>query len=121
MKFRIQATPFAMVTFTDAQWQVILVAFRRHYDWSINEAANLGGWLYGKNNRREFARTSSTSTPGEVHETELTFRQADTILKSMEMCDAPEATAIVTGLRQVLTKLNEVGDALNKQLDQVHE
>lgn len=114
MKFKIGCSLVVFVKFSDQQWNLIMQAFKQHYDWGLKSAVEIGGWMYGLNNGRILSK-------GENKEAELTFRQADSILKSIELEFDSSACEIRLALHAILKKMNSTYELLNKQLDEEYE
>lgn len=76
VKFSAELT--ASIEIPDLEFNYLYRFCATHYDSRVQEAANIGEFLYGTKNRREFSN-------GEDKCIDVTFRQCDLLLKSLEM------------------------------------
>lgn len=100
MKCSFTAEVFCLLTFTDDQWALIMDHFHQHYDLDLRIAAMVGGWLYGLNNHRILSDNK------ESQELKFTFRQIDSILKSLELDQSEQARDLDNKLRDVIHMLH---------------
>lgn len=109
MKYSLQANIKANIIFTDQEFDLIEKDFKSHYDYLIREACEVGGWLYGFKNRRQFAKPENA-------ECDLSFRQVDTILKALESDYSSQAIELFKKLHNILSEINMIGPKINDQL-----
>lgn len=113
MKTFLQAKLVAYIEMPDEDFDFIKKCCANHYDHKVKSTVEVGGFMYGFTNRREWSK-------GEDKTLELEFRQIDLLCKALEMgayIDANAAYRISTALRNILTAMNDKYKILNPELE----
>lgn len=104
----------ANVEIHDQDFALLLQEASRHYDGTIQRSVCQGGFLYGLNNRRTFSK-------GKDIVCDLTGRQLDLLLKTLEQNHSDRALFLSQKLFNVLNKLTstykELTASLNAYID----
>lgn len=109
------ATLTANIFVSDEDFNFIFECFQRHYDTTIKMAADVGGFLYGFRNRRiKFYDTEVITDEDRI--LDLSNRQIQLILKSLEMYRTDQASSINIRFHKILHELVEKQDQLNKNI-----
>lgn len=120
MKCSFLADVQCLLTFTDEQWDFIIMAFKTHYDRVLNIDVKVGGWLYGLNNQRMLALASKEKPNANEIELLFTFRQVDKVIKSLEthvqFSESKIAKEIDVLLRKVITMIYAASTAAQSVL-----
>ena len=112
MKYFFQVEFKAFVEIPDKEFEFILECCKHHYDFTVASSVEVGGFLYGLKNRREFSN-------GEDKVCDLTFRQIDLILKSIEMYDNEEERNVHRNMFKIIRQMGEENMEMNKNLQNV--
>ena len=111
MKYSFYAELKLHIELADNIFNMLLETCKNHYDGTVQRTVMVGGFLYGAKNRRDWSK-------GEDKELELTFRQADAILKALEMNNSDNAESlsktIYNALEEMYAKQKEINAGLNK-------
>lgn len=108
------ATLTANVFVSDEDFYFIYDCFQKHYDHKLQYAAEVGGWLYGRKVRRTPYADWTPSDEDRV--IEFTFRQMDSILKSMEMQQTEQASKIYLRFSKIMGEMNTSQKTINKNI-----
>ena len=110
------ATLTANVFVNDEDFNFIYECFQRHYDTTIKMAADVGGFLYGLRNRRvKFYDTEIITNENRI--LDLSNRQIQLILKSLEMQRTDQASDINFRFHKILQELVEKQNSLNNNIN----
>ncbi len=107
-KHSFWATLTATIEINDSDFELIQESCKHHYDFKIKSLVEVGGFLYGAKNRRDWSP--------EDKEIEFTFRQIDSVMKSLEMYTTEQSYALYSRLRSIIMEINEKTIALNDTL-----
>lgn len=113
MKTFLQAKLIAHIEIEDEDFDFIKKCCKHHYDFKVKSSVEVGGFLYGYTNRREWSK-------GQDKVLELEFRQIDLLLKALEMgqyIELGKAAVISVKLKKILTCMNEKYAELNPELE----
>lgn len=102
----------ANIELSDDEFNLLLKASQRHYDGAVQSASRVGGFLYGINNRRTWAKEGISKDLS----TEFTYRQIDLMLKSMELINTQEALKLTVRLSTISQEMYAKNTEINKQL-----
>lgn len=108
------ATLTANVFVNDEDFNFIYECFQRHYDITIKMVADVGGFLYGFRNRR--IPLIGLDITNEDRILDLSNRQIQLILKSMEMQRTDQASNINFRFHKILQELVSSQNSLNKNI-----
>jgi hypothetical protein len=92
-----------------------VAASKRHYDFTVNSMAEVGGFLYGLLGRYEFMKKNNT-LEGWSLELEISNRKTQLLYKAVEFDDSIMAAQIKKQLWPIITGFNDVHEMVNKQL-----
>lgn len=109
MKYTFYAELKLHIELPDNIFNMLLETCKNHYDSRVKESVQVGGFLYGAKNRRDWSN-------GENKELELTFRQADTILKALEMNNSDNANYLGEAIFRALNEMREKSNEINAKL-----
>ena len=96
------------IVIEDDLFNMLLETCANHYDGWVRQSVQVGGFLYGAKNRRDWSK-------GEDKELELTSRQADTILKALEMNNSDNANNLYKTLCIALAEMSKKADEINSK------
>lgn len=102
----------ANIELSDSDFNLLLKCSRSHYDSTVQSASMVGGFLYGINNRRNWSKNNSEIDLS----TEFTYRQIDTMLKSLEFVNTKEALKLMVRLTTIVSDMLAKNNEINKQL-----
>lgn len=109
------ATITANVFVSDEDFNFIYECFQRHYDATIKMSANVGGFLYGlRNSRVKFYDTEIITDEDRI--LDLSNRQIQLIIKSLEMYRTDQASDINFRFHKILHELAKSQDSINKNI-----
>lgn len=108
------ATLTANVFVSDDDFDFIYQCFQRHYDTTIKMAADVGGFLYGFKNRRTKFYPEEEINDEYNRTIELSNRQIQLVLKSMEMQSSEQASAINLRFHKIISELIFAQNHLNE-------
>ena len=108
------ATLTANVFVNNEDFYFISECFKNHYDINIKMAVELGGWLYGFGIRRTPLKGLDVTDEHRI--LELSNRQIQLILKSMEMQRTDQASDIKLRFHKILQELVEKQNSLNTNI-----
>jgi hypothetical protein len=111
MIYYFQAEILAHIEFPDEDFEFIWECCTHHYDLTVKAMVNIGGFLYGFRNRRSFSNNVDKAA-------DLTLRQIDLVLKSLEMyyANKEQAYRLTTELQAISKELIEVHTETNNNL-----
>jgi len=108
------ATLTANVFVSDEDFYFIYQCFERHYDHKIKSASEVGGWLYGRKvHRTPYADWKPTDEDRII---DFTFRQIDSILKSLEMERSEQASEINLRFHKIISEMQIKQQTINKNI-----
>lgn len=113
MKTFLQAKLVAHILIPDDYFDFIKKCCKNHYDFKVASTVEVGGFLYGATNRRDWSK-------GEDKVVQLEFSQIDLLLKALEMgihIDVKIAIQITLVLKSILTAMNNKYAVLNPELE----
>lgn len=97
------------IEFDDADFDYIKKAAAAHYDYTVQQTVQVGGFLYGFTNRREFSK-------GEDKVLDITDRQMQLIMKAIEFDNSETGRRISKRLWGISRELRDKSEEINKQL-----
>lgn len=110
MKHTFWAELKPCIEFDDVDFDYIKNAAAIHYDAKVQATVEVGGFLYGFSNRREWSK-------GEDKVLELTDRQMQLIMKSIEFDNSEIACRISKRLWAISKELRDKSEEINKQFN----
>ena len=115
MKTFLQAELIAHIEVEDKDFEFLKDCCDGHYDFKVSSTVKQGGFLYGHNNRRHWAKDRGE----EDKVMTLKFWQIDLLLKALErgyIIELGRATRIGKSFQHILAGMNEKYKTLNPQL-----
>lgn len=109
------ATLTANVFINDDDFNFIYRSFQGHYDITIKMAANVGGFLYGLKNRRTKFYAEEVIND-ESRTIDVSNRELQLILKSMEMQNSAQASSINLRFHKILSEMSTQQETINKNI-----
>ena len=74
----------ANIELNDSDFNLLLDCSARHYDSTVRSISEVGGFLYGLNNRRNFSNGADLTT-------EFSERELGLLIKSIEFTGSPQS------------------------------
>jgi len=96
------ATLNANVFINDDDFSFLLECMKHHYDLTIKMSVEIGGFMYGLNNRRTI---NYRDVDNDDRNCDLSNRELQLILKSLEMQNSIQSTAIKNRFRNILSEM----------------
>lgn len=107
------ATLTANILLDDADFDLLFSGMEKHYDFTIQEATKIGGFMYGlKNRRTKFFNDEVIDD--ESRTIDVSNRELQLLIKSTEMYSSNE---LKSKLRKILSELVEKQNELNTNLN----
>jgi len=108
------ATLSANVFLNDADFYFIYQCFERHYDHKIKSASEVGGWLYGRKvHRTPYADWKPTDEDRII---DFTFRQIDSVLKSLEMERSEQSSRLNMMFHKIAHEMSITQKLINENM-----
>ncbi len=95
---------FIILTFSDSDFDLIFKNAQRHYDAKVVSLTEIGGFLYGEKNSREFANNPKCSYPDKS--SEYSFQKLDIISKALEIDCSKESLNLQNKIRLIINSVN---------------
>lgn len=105
--FRVQV--IADIELSDDEFYFLFNSCEAHYDLTVRQVVQHGGFMSAWYNSRALSNN-------EDKKYELTFRQIDLLLKSIEFIDIPLINVIRSKFKDILDAINDITTNLNQQL-----
>jgi hypothetical protein len=105
------ATLTVDIEINNSDFNVILMSCKKHYDHTVRASIEVGGFLYGAKNRRDFF-------DGKDILVRLSNRELQLVIKSLEYKDkdSQQANKIYDRLWSILREMSSVQNELNSKL-----
>lgn len=101
----------AHIEIPDLEFEFIKKCCERHYDYKIQSLVQVGGFLYGLTNRREWSNREDKVC-------DLSFREIDLLLKSLEMSRELLSYHISAAFRRICKEMSKQNHEHNKKLEE---
>lgn len=99
------ATLSAMIEFSDEEFSFLEKVSKRHYDSTVKSMFDIGNFMYGYKNRREFSKVCN-----------LSMRQLGLLAKSLEIETKSMSRPLMKRLLDAMKDINSKSEEINKQL-----
>ncbi len=115
MEYKFLATLTALVEIPDKDFSFIEQEASRHYDYKVQQTTQVGGFLYGSRNRREWAKKDKPDYY--TNKIELTQNKIGLLMKAVEMNNSDQAHKISGDLYKIAMELQRKEAEINSKLN----